>query len=1091
MRNRFAAFLVVAAAMAFPGVVQAQYFGQNKVQYRHMDFQVIETEHFEVHYYQGLRDAAVDASQMAERAYARLSRILNHQYRERQPIILYASEAEFQQTNLGDISEGTGGVTDPFRHRIMMPFTGAYKDFEHVLMHEMVHQFQFDIFARGRIGGGIQRLSMVSPPLWFMEGMAEYLSIGPIDALTVMWLRDAALEGNLPSIEEMTFDPRVFPYRFGHSLLAYIGERWGDEVIGEILNGVATSSIEQGFRRALGMTLETLSDDWQDAVRRTYLPQITDLQMARQFSKPLLTEERSTGSVHVSPAISNDGRQVAYFSEGSSFWFDLYVADAETGKVKQRLTKSAMSSDLESLRFLTSSGSWSPDGRYFAIAAKHGGVDDLVILDVRRNKEFKRIKVDVNGMTTPSWSPDGKRIVFTGYEHGWSDMFIVNVDGTNLERLTNDKFADLHPAWSPDGKTIAFATDRDWPTDVKNLKYGPPKIALYNIETHAIEVLPQMIGSSVNPQWTPDGKSIAFVSDRNGTHNLYLFDMGDRQVYQLTNVFTGIAGFSAISPSISWARGADRLVYQIYEKGPFRYNVYAIDNPRGLKRAPYEPPVGGVPVASLLRNAGPIRSSNARPSLASAQQSATDSLNRSTLFASATGVDTSTAGAGTSIYRDPSGFRASDDPGATASGTAEPVSVKALLDSANLALPDTNQFGFKKYSAKLQTDFIARPSIGYTRDNFGNGVYGGAGVSFSDILGNHRLSIGGQVNGRIEEAVVQTLYANLGRRLQWAGGYQQFPVFFFTGSEFGVDSSNGRPTFTTSLERLIYHQAILSTSYPFTKFRRIELGVRATYVSRANQDFIQYYNPNSRLIYGQRVDTRGIGSASYVQPSLGMTFDNSVSLWVGPTMGRRSHFEYAPAIGTTTFHEVVADYRRYDVPFQPFTIATRAMFFGRFGSDSSFGYRYFLGYPDLIRGYTSGSFRRRECLSDRPEEILFCEDLEQLIGTRIGVLSAELRFPLIRSLELNILPIGFPPIEGAVFFDMGMAWNRGNTIIWPWNGSRGATASKTVYRVPLKSYGFSIRANLGGFVVIRVEYARPLDRPDKRGYWTINLGPTF
>ena len=86
-----------------------------------------------------------------------------------------------------------------------------------------------------------------------MEGMAEYLSLGPIDVHTAMWLRDAALEGNLPTIEEMTYDPRVFPYHFGHALWSYIGEKWGDEVIGEILQASTTSGIDGAFKRALGL----------------------------------------------------------------------------------------------------------------------------------------------------------------------------------------------------------------------------------------------------------------------------------------------------------------------------------------------------------------------------------------------------------------------------------------------------------------------------------------------------------------------------------------------------------------------------------------------------------------------------------------------------------------------------------------------------------------------------------------------------------------------------------------------------------------------------------------------------------------------
>src|SRR5207237_4859749 len=84
-----------------------------------------------------------------------------------------------------------------FKHRMVLPFTGAYEELEHVVGHEMVHQFQYDVFSRGRIGAGIQTYVNINPPLWFMEGMAEYLSVGPIDNHTAMWLRDASVEGHL------------------------------------------------------------------------------------------------------------------------------------------------------------------------------------------------------------------------------------------------------------------------------------------------------------------------------------------------------------------------------------------------------------------------------------------------------------------------------------------------------------------------------------------------------------------------------------------------------------------------------------------------------------------------------------------------------------------------------------------------------------------------------------------------------------------------------------------------------------------------------------------------------------------------------
>src|SRR5690349_21918660 len=149
----------MGAALALFGAAPlvGQYFGQNKVQYQAFDFSIIQTEHFDVYYYPAERTGALDAARMAERWYARLSRILHHQFQGRKPIILYASQSDFQQTNVLDATgEGLGGVTEFAKHRMLLPFTGSYAELEHVIGHEMVHQFQYDVISRGRIGAGMQ-----------------------------------------------------------------------------------------------------------------------------------------------------------------------------------------------------------------------------------------------------------------------------------------------------------------------------------------------------------------------------------------------------------------------------------------------------------------------------------------------------------------------------------------------------------------------------------------------------------------------------------------------------------------------------------------------------------------------------------------------------------------------------------------------------------------------------------------------------------------------------------------------------------------------------------------------------------------------
>src|SRR5467141_809296 len=563
MRRTVTRLMVVLGVGILATPAAAQYFGQNKVQYRSFNFQSIQTEHFDIYYYPDERGGALDAARMAERAYARLSRILHHQFSSRKPIILYASQSDFQQTNVVDASgEGLGGVTEFFKHRAVLPFTGSYAEFEHVLQHEMVHQFQYDVFSRGRIGAGVQTLVNVNPPLWFMERMAEYLSIGPIDPHTSMWLRDASLEGHLPTIEEMTYDPNIFPYRYGHALWSYIGEKWGDEVIGEILQASASSGVENAFKRALGLTLDELSADWRDAVQTTFLPQLGDHYRARRVAQATLTRKRSRGRIFLAPALTPNGREMAFFGDQGGFFIDLFLADAETGRVKRRLVKSTINKNYEDLRFINSAGTFSPDGRYFALAAKRRDRDDLVILDVKRGREDRRIQIPLNGVQTPSWSPDGRQLVFTGFDGGLGDLYIINRDGTGLRRLTTDKYADLHPAWSPDGKTIAFVTDRGGDTDFEHLRFANLRIALFHLDAGTIELLGHMEhGKNIDPAWAPDGRSLAFVSDRTGISNIFLYDFGDGNIYQITNLYTGVQGITPLSPVMTWARQADRLAF--------------------------------------------------------------------------------------------------------------------------------------------------------------------------------------------------------------------------------------------------------------------------------------------------------------------------------------------------------------------------------------------------------------------------------------------------------------------------------------------------------------------------------------------------
>src|SRR6266566_1474281 len=815
-KMKAARILMVTVGLLLAARLDAQqYFGMNQVQYKHFDWRVIETEHWLVHYYPEERQGAMDAARIAERSYARLSKVLDHQFREKKPIIIFSSRAEFGQNNVtGDLGEGVGGVTEPLKHRMIMPLTGDLGSFEHVLTHEMVHEFQYDIFARGKAGSNVQTLNQIDPPLWFMEGMAEYLSIGPVHPLTASWLRDAAVNGNLPTIEQMTERPdKYFPYRYGQALWEYVGERWGDAAIGEILQNSTTLGIARAFQRQLGLTLHELSDDWRESMNAKFLPQAATLDRPRSFSQPLLTEKKSGGQIFLAPALSNDGNRIAFLSNGSfkrgELFIDLWLADARTGKRIKRLVESTTNPNFEELRLLYSQSSFSNDGRTLAFTAQREGKDVLYLMDVASASVKKRLDLPIDAVWSPVFSPDDRQIAFSGTHGGITDLYIVDADGKNLRQLTNDQYADLQPSWSPDGRRIAFATDRGSETDLSVLKISPWRIAVMDIGTGAIDVLPGQGGLNLNPQWSPDGHDLAFISDRTGIPNVFMFDFASQQHYQITKVLGGVSAITEYSPAISWSRGSDRMAFTYFEKGD--YTVWTFDNPRGMKKTAFRPG------AANLAAGAPA---GAQPALATAIDSLTLRPR---------------AGEPTSTYRAPAGSRQSSVLPALETVADLPANIGALMSDPIYGLPDTSRFKEHPYHASFHPDYIADPSVGYT-PSYGGMFAGGTAFVFSDLLGNHQLAVAGNVYGRLSDASAFVGYANLSHRLQYTTGISQDPVYVPLSG--GTSQSGDVVRFETDYLRYVIRNLFVSGQYPFNRFSRVETGVQLNSIS---QGFVKVF----------------------------------------------------------------------------------------------------------------------------------------------------------------------------------------------------------------------------------------------------------
>ncbi len=998
-----------------PATAEGQYFGRNQVQYESFDFEVLQTEHFDVHYYPREREAAEAASRMAERWYHRLSTVLRHQLAGRQPLILYATAPEFRQTNVvGGIGEGTGGVTEALRRRIVMPIGGTLADLDHVLGHELVHAFQYDITGRGGPNTYGAAPGVSALPLWFVEGMAEYLSVGANAPLTAMWMR-GALEDTLPSYRDLE-DPRFFPYRYGQALLAYVAGRWGDEIMGDLLRAAGRSrDIGLGIQAVLAMRPEQLVAEWHGATYAAYAGVRQVTQPAESVGTTIIAPgDGDDVGYNLAPSISPDGERLMFLSDRDLFSIDLFLADARTGEVERQITETAIDDHLQSLQFIQSAGSWRSDGRQFVFAGLAGGDPVLQLYDVEDGSKAREIRLPQLGeVFNPAWSPDGRTIAFGAVVNGTSDLYLYDLERDSLLQLTADPYADLQPAWSPDGSTLAFASDR-FGTSLERLTTAPYRIALMDVGTRSVRELPGFRGAKhLNPQWAPDGRSLYFLADPLGITNVYRFALPDGGITQLTNLYTGASGITEDSPALSVGQESGRVVFSIFRTDG--YEIHAIEPGPALE--------GGPVVESLPGRPGVLPPWDRSQSLLAG------------------------------LLRDPGN------------------------------LPSVEEFTARDYDAGLSLTYIGQPSLLAGSDQFGTYIGGGASLYFSDLLGNRNLITGLQVNGGLKDITAVLGYQNVGSRLNWAVTAQQVP--YLTGAyAAGTTNVDGEPAFVEQqlLERQTNRTLQGVVAYPFSTAQRVEVSAGGGHISFDRELQTRAFS----LITGEAIldDEEDLEAGDPLWLGFGsaaLVFDNSFFGATGPILGQRYRLEVSPTFGSLDYVGGLVDYRRYFMPVRPFTIATRVMHFGRYGSggEDERLQPLFIGYPGMVRGYTYGSFDAGECNPPAGDPDA-CPVFDQLLGSRILVGNVELRFPLFGVLGIGSGYYGALPIDFTVFGDGGIAWE--SDIDPSFAGGD---------REPVFSAGAGFRFNLFGFAVVEVNLVRPFDRPAKNWIWEFNFQPGF
>jgi dipeptidyl aminopeptidase/acylaminoacyl peptidase len=1029
MRSKFLKMSLLSGMflllLANPGNAQEPYFGKNKVQYETFDWYFIRTGNFDIYFYQDEYHLAKFAADVLEDAYVKVREELRYDLRGRVPVIIYNSHSDFQQTNVIPylIEEGVGGFTEVFKNRIVVPFTGSYEDYRHVLHHELTHAVTFDMLYGNMAGSLLSQQYLFQLPLWFAEGYAEYSSRGGWDIQADMILRDATVNGYLAPLD---LAGGYLVYKEGQSAIGYIVNKYGEEKLSEILEKGKTSlSMDKALKSAIGLDTKGLSEEWAKYLRKEYWPEIASRSEPKDFAKQLTDHTKDGSYMNERPAFSPQGDRLAIFSDRSDYT-EVYIISAIDGKVIERLVKGERSGDLESLHSYVSGLSWSPDGRSLAFVSKSKGKDVLSLIDVRKKKIYKRLRFNLDAMRSPSWSPDTGKIVFVGIENGKTDIYSCDLETEQARRLTDDYYDDEDPSFSPDGKFIAFSSDRPISSfeDSASHEYGHYNLHLYDLESHQTTPLTENQGNNASPTWSPDGRKLCFVSDRNGTYNLYVLDLDSSVTFPISNVLSG-----CFSPS--WSKDGEKIAFSAFQKGG--WNIFLLKeikpvSPEGgaLAKTPY--------LLALEADTISIESDTAESEgLSFAEEEET--VEEKPDFTSYV-------------------FKAGQSELDSLDDVLEEKAVEKK-DTLSTKLP-SGEYAKKKYKLKFSPDLV---SGGLSYDTY-YGLSGQSFISISDMFGNHTFLLATDLVNTIDQSNFQLFYLYMPKRINYGAGILHTKYYY-------IDS----------YDRLFsdrVYGALGYMSIPFSKFTRADVDLTQISVDRV------YYDPP----YDDR-------SVKVLLASLSLINDTVIWGHTGPVNGSRSLFsyEYAPYVTPRylSYGAAIVDYRKYWHFKKRYSFTFRSTGGFSHGEDKK---KFYLGGISNWIGPSLGS-----------EEIYGINDLYfgnvitplrgykyfDVEGSKFFLTNIEFRYPFVEHLVMKFpLPFSIHYVNGALFYDMGAAWDENSKF-------KGGTSEGGSRLKDIKAgFGFGARANLG-FFVLRYDAAWSTDfdsvSPKPRHY--LSLGAEF